>query len=168
MNRKFAAALAAVISMSYSIQSFADDHEHDEGHQHSEQGDYGDGHGHGAEVSASVGPEKGILEASEAKGFKLSPEALKNFAIKTMPASTGSMKLARSSVFFGLEERNLYRVRDGFFKRIDFKTLSSTKTELTVSSSDLKEGDQIAVEGLGLLRICELAAFGGVSEGHSH
>lgn len=105
----------------------------------------------------------------EPEGFKLTPEAFKNFGVQLKQVSPGVvMTLSKKSIFFGLEERNLYRYRNGFFKRIDFKTHSKTKTEITVSSDDLQAGDQIATAGLGFLRIAELAAFGGVSEGHSH
>ena len=164
MNR----LLCFLAMMLVAFSAPAEDHDHEHGHEeagHKEAGQEETGHG---EASPSVGKDKGITEASPEKGFKLSPEAFKNFGIKTIAASEGTMKLSRSSIFFGLQERNLYRVRDGFFKRIDFKTVSKTKTEYTVSSPDLKAGDLVATEGLGFLRIAELAAFGGVSEGHSH
>ncbi len=127
----------------------ADEH----GHEH------GNGHAHDHEED----------EADESQGFKLSQEAFKNFGIQLRKAGPGvPMTLPKKSIFFGLQEKNLYRYRGGFFKRIDFKTLTKTKTEMTVSSDDLQSGDQIATEGLGFLRIAELAAFGGVAEGHSH
>jgi hypothetical protein len=163
MNKRLL-ALTTCILLSTTF-SFAEEHEH--GHEGEHGHEQEEPHGH-SEVSAAVGKEKGILEADEAKGFKLSPEALKNFSIQTIPATTAPTKVSRSSIFFGLEEKNLYRVRDGYFKRIDFKTLSKSKTEYTVTSVDLKEGDRIAVTGLGFLRVSELAAFGGVAEGHSH
>lgn len=145
--------------------AFANQHEDkDHGHAHERettQGEHTDkDHGHAHESHA---------DGDEEKGFQLSAEAFKNFGIQLRKIETGApLKLSRKSIFFGLEERNLYRYRDGFFKRVDFKTLSKTKTEFTVTSDDLIAGDEIAVEGLGFLRIAELAAFGGVAEGHSH
>ena len=130
------------------------------------------GHGHGDDRSGGQAHEHHEHEedeADESQGFKLSQEAFKNFGIQLKKAEPGvPMTLPKTSIFFGLQEKNLYRYRGGFFKRIDFKTLSKTKTEMTVSSDDLQSGDQIATEGLGFLRIAELAAFGGVAEGHSH
>ncbi|HVK61315.1 MAG TPA: hypothetical protein VM432_07185 [Bdellovibrionales bacterium] len=112
--------------------------------------------------------EKGIVEASEAKGIRISPEAHKNFGIRTLGFTSGAIVLPKSAIFFGLQEKNLYRLRDGFYKRIDFQTITKTKNEFTISSTDLKSGDQIVIEGLGFLRIAEIAAFGGVAHGHSH
>lgn len=125
-------------------------------------GEHSHEHGHDREHADEHADE-------ESQGFKLSPEAFKNFGIQLKAAEPGAaMTLPKKAIFFGLQERNLFRYRDGYFKRIDFKTLSKTKTDYTVSSQDFKSGDQIAVEGLGFLRIAELAAFGGVAEGHSH
>jgi hypothetical protein len=39
---------------------------------------------------------------------------------------------------------------------------------MTVQSSSLSAGDEVIVTGVGFVRIAELAAFGAVSEGHSH
>ncbi|MBX9766367.1 MAG: helix-turn-helix transcriptional regulator [Bdellovibrionales bacterium] len=156
-------------------------HDHDQKEDHAEgkgdahKSEEGDEHAHGAEgeehgeTNKSVGPDKGILEASEKSGFKLSQEAWKNFGIRTIEASgPGVYTLAKRSIFFGLEERNVYRLRDGFFKRVDFKTISKSNAEYRVQIQDLIAGDQIVTAGLGYLRIAEMAAFGGVGEGHSH
>ena len=161
------------------------DHEHSEQEQHSEE--EADGHEHGKEKSGehahgsgegegehaegnkAVGPDKGILEANERSGFKLSEEAWKNFGIRTIDASTpGIYTLARRSIFFGLQERNVYRLRDGYFKRVDFAVISKSGSEYRIQIKDLRVGDKIVTSGLGFLRIAEIAAFGGVGEGHAH
>jgi len=131
----------------------------------------GEAHDEGeeAEEGGKVGPDKGIIEANERLGFKLSPEALKNFDLKTIALkSDGPWKIPTSAVVRAGEEVNLFRLRGGFFKRIDFETLNKSGQTITVDSDDMREGDVIVVSGLGFLRIAELAAFGGVSEGHSH
>lgn len=126
-------------------------------------------HRHDEETPASVGADKGILEASEKKGFKLSPEALKNFDLKMQKLSgDGPWTVSKSARVLSGEEVNLYRVRAGFFKRIDFEVIKKTETHLTVDSDDLRENDEIVLQGMGFLRIAELAAFGGVADGHSH
>lgn len=117
------------------------------------------------ETGASIGPDKGILEASEKKGIKLSPEALKNFEIKTLKLTgDGPWSIPKSAILYSGEEINLFRLRDGFFKRIDFQTLNNGQ----VDSDDMRENDEIVISGLGFLRTAELAAFGGVEHGHSH
>lgn len=143
------------------------DHHDDEGDHDAEEGQ-----AHGGEEkeeSTSVGPEKGILEASEAKGIKLSPEALKNFELKTQKiGGSGPWTFPISARFQSGEEVNLYRFRDGFFKRIDFTQNSRNPQQFVASSKDLRAGDEVVIAGLGYLRIAEVTAFGGNSEGHSH
>jgi hypothetical protein len=138
-----------------------------------EAGETKEEHAHGegeeAEEGGKVGPGKGIIEANERLGFKLSPEALKNFDLKNiLLKGDGPWKLPASAIVKAGEEVNLFRLRDGFFKRIDFQNLSKSGQTVIVDSDDMRDGDVIVVSGLGFLRIAELAAFGGVSEGHSH
>lgn len=106
---------------------------------------------------------------SERNGFKLSPEALKNFELKTHKLlGDGPWSIPKSARLYSSEEVNLFRLRSGFFKRIDFQIIRLTQTEIVVDSDDMREGDEIVLSGLGFLRIAELAATGGVSHGHSH
>lgn len=143
--------------------------DHHEGEDN--QGDEED-HAHGDEEneeSKSVGPEKGIIEASEAQGIKLSPEALRNFEIKSQKLiGNGPWSFPISALFQSGEEVNLYRLRNGFFQRIDFIQVSRNSQQFVASSKNLRVGDEVVIAGLGYLRIAELTAFGGNSEGHSH
>lgn len=127
-------------------------------------------HGHEeAEEGSNVGPDKGILEANEEEGIKLSPEALKNFEIKTTRlAGLGPWTLPSSARLLSGEESNLYRLRNGSFKRIDFILVKKTPEQIIVNSNELKPGDEVVTGGIGFLRIAELTAFGGAPEGHSH
>jgi len=135
-----------------------DEHGHEEAeHEHEEEG------------GSAVGPEKGITEASEQDGIKLSPEAIRNFEIKTQKLSGSSpWTLPSSARLLALEESNLYRVRNGYFKRIDFNLLKGNQSQITIKSNELMVGDEIVTNGVGFLRIAELTAFGGAPEGHSH
>lgn len=138
----------------------------EEGHA---EGD-GQNHDEGEEEEAgSVGPDKGIMEFSERSGFKLSPEALKNFDLKFLKLTgDGPWELPKSALVHSGEETNLFRKRKEFFKRIDFQTTKTSDHQLTIDSDDLREGDEVVLVGLGFLRIAELAATGGVAHGHSH
>ncbi len=142
------------------------EHEHEEGAKdHVEE----EGHEDHEEENSKIGPEKGILEVNEESGFKLSPEALKNFEIKTQKLSSqGPWELPLSARLLSQEEVNLFRVREGFFKRIDFNLLSKSQTTMKITSADLKDGDEIVINGIGFLRIAEITASGGAPEGHSH
>ncbi|MFN3695853.1 MAG: hypothetical protein ACK4VO_00320 [Pseudobdellovibrio sp.] len=143
-----------------------DEHSGEEEHAHSEE--EGDEHGHGEENS-QVGPDKGILEASEDDGIKLSPEAEKNFDIEKFEVTNANgISIEKSTLVTSGIETNLYRYRNGFYKRIDFKVLSKNGNKLTVASKDLSKGDSIVTKGSGFILIAEIAAFGGAPEGHSH
>lgn len=120
-------------------------------------------------ASASVGPEKGITEANETQGFKLSPEALKNFKLTfSKLTGDGPWTLPKSAILYSGEEVNLYRLRGGFLKRIDFQMIRKMADGQVVDSDDLREGDEVVTSGIGFVRTAELAASGGVSHGHSH
>lgn len=169
--------------MPFSLAEEDHNHKHEEEHEHSENegeahakndghkehGDH-DEHGdeHGKENS-QVGPEKGILEASEENGIKLSPEAEKNFDVeKTSVNSSQPITVSKKSIVTSGVEVNVYRYRDGFYKRIDFVQISKNENTITISSKDLVKGDFIVTKGQGFILIAEIAAFGGAPEGHSH
>ncbi|MER2510999.1 MAG: hypothetical protein ABTQ25_01015 [Nitrosomonas ureae] len=155
-----------------------DGHKHDEHEredEHSGADERGESHEHGKsnehgehEESAQVGPDKGILEASESEGFKLSPEAEKNFELSRVKVSSDSVELPKSAIVTAVSEVNVFRYRNGFYKRIDFSEVNRSQGKIRIRSKDLKSGDEIVVHGLGFLRIAEIAAFGGAPEGHSH
>lgn len=147
-----------------------DSHGHEKGHEEGEEAHDHGGEEEGHEEGGSrVGPDKGILEASEANGIKLSPEAIKNFELETKAlAGSGPWTLPSSARLLAGEEVNLFRVREGFYKRIDFALIKKNGDEISVSSKDLKSGDSIVISGIGFLRIAEITAFGGAPEGHSH
>lgn len=143
-----------------------DSHSEEKGaeHVHSEGEDHEDEEG-----SSQVGPDKGILVADEHRGIKLAPEAARTFSIKTLSLKgSGPWSIPPAAKLYSGEEVNLYRLRDDFYKRIDFKELRKEQNTISISAADLRAGDQIVVGGIGFLRIAELAAFGGAPEGHSH
>ena len=105
---------------------------------------------------------------SKEDGFKLNATAMKTFEIKTVKIASQQIKISKNAIYRGLNEVNIYRFRAGLFKRIDFKTLSQDKNDYLVSSPDLKIGDGIVVNGIGFLRMAEIAASGGLSDSHSH
>jgi hypothetical protein len=166
--------LTLIISLAYAMTAFptkaasetkakVEIEEH--GEEHGEHGD----HESSAEENPSVGPGKGIVAVDEHLGFKLSDAAFKKFKVTTTPAIIGaSMTLPKSAIFYGLQERNLFRIRKGFFKRVDFDLKSKSASQVTVLSNELEPGDLIVVTGIGFLRIAEIASTGGGAVGHSH
>lgn len=162
------------------------DHEKEEGHKESEhvgeekhdsdghedhKGKEKDEEGHAEheEENSQVGPDKGITEATEENGFKLSAEAEKNFEIEKIAVNKdGQVSIHTESIVTAGVEVNVFRYRNGFYKRIDFKSTTQANHQITITSKDLVNGDFVVTQGLGFLRIAEIAAFGGAPEGHSH
>jgi len=133
-----------------------DDHDHTDGESDEEEG-------------KNIGSTKGIVEFSKKDGFKLSPEALKNFDLSYLELKgQGPWILSKSSVVYSGNESNLFRKRNGYFKSVDFRIVQDLGDRISVKSIELQEGDQLALTGLGFLRIAEVAATGGVSHGHTH
>lgn len=186
--------LFAVVGLSlHSLQIRADDNDHDRDHgkasgenrrektvKHEEHdGDHADsekngdhhdeGGAHGEEANPSVGADKGIIEASDSMGFKLSPEALKTFALETKKFSDGVAVPSESLVYSG-ETTSVFRLRDGFYKRVTIKKIGkpAKSAPQMIESADLRTGDEIVIKGAPFLRIAELDASGGIGEGHSH
>lgn len=145
-----------------------DHHKEDEKEEHADHKEDGS-HGEESEANAQVGVNKGIVEADKENGFKLSVEAEKNFDIKKIKVQSSlSVELPLSAIATSTIEVNVYRFRDGFYKRIDFNQISKNQGKISIKSPDLKAGDEIAISGLGFLRVSEIAAFDGAPEGHSH
>lgn len=101
-------------------------------------------------------------------GFSLSEKSIKTFDLKFIKYTGPNTFIPQTAIYKGLNEVNLYRKRNGLFKRIDFKALKNDKNSICVSSNDLIQGDQVVVSGVGFLRMAEIAASGGLSDSHSH
>lgn len=142
--------------------------EHKEGEGHAEHKE-GEEHGEHEEANSQVGPDKGILSASKELGIQLSPLVEKNFEIKRIKVGNEkSILIPAGALVKSGKEVNLFRLRENYYKRIDFETIKKQGTQIEVRSSNLKSGDEIVVEGNGFLLTAEIAAFGGAPEGHSH
>lgn len=125
-----------------------------------------EGHDEHEEGESKIGHGKGIEAASEESGIKLSPQAIKTFEVTTQKVMKLPITLPEKAFLFLADDVEIYRLRDGFFKRIDFKKINNK--QLLVTSDDLAVGDEIVTGGVSFIRIAEIAAFGGAPEGHSH
>lgn len=106
---------------------------------------------------------------ADEEGFELSEVAQRNFGVKTQKLEgSGPWPVSSTAVVRSNEEVNLYRFRDGRFFRVDFEIVSQSPEQLKVLSQDLQAGDAVVLQGIGFLRIAEIAASGGVEHGHSH
>lgn len=116
----------------------------------------------------NVGPNKGITSFDEENGFALSDESKKTFSLQTQDLTGSSpWSLPQSALLFTGEEKSVYRLRDGFFKRIDVEVIKKDKDRMIVKSEDLKKGDAVVIKGVGFIRIAEVDATSEESS-HSH
>lgn len=143
----------------------------DEKHQHDEKFSTESHEEHKPEeeeANPNVGPGKGILKFDEHDGFELSPEALKSFGIQSqLLKEVSSWELPVTCLLLTGEEKNVYRLREHAFKRVDIRILQKTDKTVRIESKDLKSGDSVVIQGVGFLRVVELDATSGET-GHSH
>lgn len=158
-----------------SADAHKDEHAHeaDEGDKHEDEHAHGEGEhaeegegGHEEENSA-IGPGKGITEKSE-NGFKLSEKAMKNFNITTVAVASGNMEFARSALVEIKDKKFVYRIRNGWIKKIPVRVLSKTKSKVILEISESQSTDLIITGGNGFVRTAEIITEEGVSHGHSH
>lgn len=157
-----------------------DDHEEKDEHGHGkEKKEEAHGHGHGEEEGhgdheeeeggARFGPGKAITAANKKDGIQLSEKAVKTLGLNYISVTgDGIFKIPVKSAVFFKDEVGVYRFRHGWHKLIDVELVSKTATEAVVKTSEIKSGDQIAKDGVPLLRAAELEAWGGSGDGHGH
>lgn len=108
-----------------------------------------------------AGPTMAVQEANLQNGFKLTEQAKKNIALKTKKIESSPYIVpAEALVYYG-DKVGLYRLRDGWFKLIEIKDRTNKNTNITFNSVEFKIGDEVAIEGVALLRVSEMDAFGG-------
>jgi hypothetical protein len=145
-------------------------HQHDkeEGHQNDKEEGHDHDHGHEEGERRNVGPDKGVLEASEDLGFKLREGVEERFGIKSQPLiSEKPGNLPKGAIVYSKEDYQVFRRRDGFWKPITVKAKRRGDV-VSIESGELKAGDFIAIDGTGFLKIVELSVFGPAIEGHIH
>ncbi|GIL17063.1 MAG: hypothetical protein BroJett040_08140 [Oligoflexia bacterium] len=135
-----------------SLPIAAEEHEHE-------------GHGDHDEAGANIGPDKGILEKSK-EGIKLSKEAVETMAIKAMDIGSQSVSIPVSALVKIKDEKYVYRLRNGWFKRVEIQVVQKNGNTLTVIISDFVAGDKIVTDGLGFLRTSDVFSEEGAT--HSH
>ncbi len=96
-------------------------------------------------------PVKAILETSATGEFRLSDKAIRTIGLVMQPIQSASETIPESALVHSLDKMGVYRFRKGWFKFIPLET----------RSAELASGDQIVVQGVALLRVAEMDAFGG-------
>lgn len=107
-----------------------------------------------------VGPGRAVLEAVEAKGIRLSDNALRNIELRFATVLTdGAITVPANELVAFQDFFAVYRRRDGWIKMIEVEPRTSNGTA-QVSSKELKIGDEIVVKNAALLRVVDLDVWG--------
>lgn len=150
------------------------DHDDHKGHNHSKHDDHDDhskhsdheGHDHGA--SKAIGKGKAIEVVDEKKGFKLSKEAIKTLKLKLQNVNGDEFEISKSTLVSSKSIKGVYRFRAGFFKLLSAKILKESKSGYKVKVAGVEFGDQIVINGVGLLRVTDVYSTDKSEYGHSH
>ena len=148
------------------------DHSSHKGHDHSKQEEKHDdhddhkGHDHGA--SKAIGKGKAIEVVDEKKGFKLSKEAIKTLKLRLQNVDGDEFEISKTTLVSSKSIKGVYRFRAGFFKLLNAKILKETKSGYKVKVAGVEFGDQIVINGVGLLRVTDVYSTDKSEYGHSH
>jgi hypothetical protein len=140
-----------------------DDHDDKKKDGHAGHDDHDD-HGGGK----AVGKGKAITAVDKVKGFKLSKEAIKTLGLKLQTVDGSTFSVSKKTLVTSKNKKGVYRFRGGFFKLLEAKILREEKSGYKVEVSGVDFGDQIVVNGTGLLRVTDVYSTDKSSYGHSH
>ncbi len=142
-----------------------DEDEHED--EHKAEGGH---HEHGKEHEDShVSTGKAIVSADEEKGIELSPEAIQTIGVKTKSFQFQGSNIVTpvTSLVYSADVVAVYRLRKNHFKMVPIKLISKNGETAVISGEDFLNSDEIAIEGVALLRTADMDAFGGeASHGH--
>lgn len=107
-----------------------------------------------------AGPTLAVLEANIKDGFRLSEKAKKVIGLVTKPLGSKPYIIPPNAIVNYGDRVGVYRLRNGWFKLIEIRNSEGLKSSVAINNADLKNDDQVAVEGVALLRVSEMDAFG--------
>lgn len=145
-----------------------DDHDDHKGHDHSKHDDHDDHKGHDHGASKAIGKGKAIEVVDEKKGFKLSKEAIKTLKLRLQNVDGDEFEISKATLVSSKSIKGVYRFRAGFFKLLNAKILKETKSGYKVKVAGVEFGDQIVINGIGLLRVTDVYSTDKSEYGHSH
>lgn len=117
---------------------------------------------------ARTGANKAVLEADAERGLKLSEKAVRRLGVQTARlAGTGPFRVSAKALVHTKEEVGIYRLREGWYKRVDIEVRGTEHGSAVVSAKDLKAGDLVVVAGAPLLRVAELDVLAEEAD-HAH
>lgn len=155
---------------SHSEDEHKDEDEEEHGHDHGDETSHKEdehGHGHGGGGKA-VGEGKAIVEISEEKGFKLSKEAIKTLELKLLNVDSDEFLIEKTTLVTSKKLKGVYRFRGGFFKLLPVELKKEVDGKYLVKVKGVDFGDQIVINGVGLLRVADVYSTDKAEYSHSH
>lgn len=154
--------------LDHGKEGHSDEEDGHKGHDdHKDEGAHDDHSGHG-ESSKAVGKGKAIEVVDEKNGFKLSSEALKTLKLKLQNVDGDEFLIDKSTLVVSKELKGLYRFRAGFFKFHPVELKKEVNGKYLVKVPGVEFGDQIVINGTGLLRVADVYSTDTAEYGHSH
>lgn len=160
--------------------AFGDDHGHEHKHvhdheerekhnEHNEHDEHGDEHDHHHdEGSKAIGAGKAISAVDPSRGFSLSPEASKAIGVRLVPVKEKEFEIPRKALVVWRSNRGVYLYREGFYKLFNAEVLKQVPEGYLVKVNDANLGDEVAIEGVSLLRVSDIYSTDTSEYGHSH
>lgn len=150
-----------------------DHSKHKEGHSDEKHGtdkhdDHKDGDDHGHGGGKAMGEGKAIVEVDEVKGFKLSKEAIKTLKLKLKTVEGSTFGIGKKTLVASKDMKGVYRFRAGFFKLLPAKIIKEEANGYKVEVKGVDFGDQVVINGVGLLRVADVYSTDKSEYGHGH
>ena len=145
-----------------------DNHKGHDDHKEDSHDDHAGHDDHDEHSSKAVGKGKAIEVVDEKNGFKLSKEAIKTLKLKLQNVDGDEFLVSKSTLVVSKELKGLYRFRGGFFKFHPVELKKEVDGKYLVKVPGVEFGDQIVVNGTGLLRVTDVYSTDTAEYGHSH
>ena len=88
--------------------------------------------------------------------------------LKFQNVNGDKFEIKKDSLVTSKNIKGIYRFRSGFFKLMSAQILKESKNKYIVKVTGLEYGDQIVIDGLGLLRVTDVYSTDKSEYGHSH
>ncbi len=146
------------------------DQEHSNKDSHKDE-EHSDEHGHQEETK--FGDGKATTKADEKKGIQLANHVIELLKIETKPLRKYSSakydyRVPKSSLVYFEDNVAIYYKRENWYNLRNVKIRSERGSTVLIFTKHLRKTDHLVINGVPLLRLAHLEAFGASGEGHGH
>ena len=123
---------------------------------------------HHHEGNPAIGEGKAIVKSDERLGFQLSMEAIQSLKLHLKNVNEHNIKIDKNTLVIAKDKKGVYRYRDHYFKLVPVSIIKQIDDHYLVEINEIQFGDQIVVNGVGLLRVADIFSTDTSEYGHSH